>query len=50
MRRFDLEKCTEGAVQLPLQKWKIEQVWPIEQSPVGAEEVLQGNCVEERAP
>lgn len=35
---------------LSLQKWKIEQAWPIEQSPVGAEQVLQelGNCVEER--
>lgn len=33
-----------------LQKWKIEQGWPIEHSPVGAEQVLQelGDCLEER--
>lgn len=54
MRRFDLKSCSaEGAVHVSLQKWKMEQAWPIEQSPVGAEQVLQelGNHVEEgRAP
>lgn len=39
-----------SSVSVSLQKWKIKQGWPIGQSPVGAEQVLQelGNRVEER--
>lgn len=31
-----------------LQRWRIKQVWPIEQSPEGGDQVLQelGNCQE----
>lgn len=52
--RFDLEKGhgAEGEVHVSLQKWKMEQAWPMEQSPVGAEQVLQelGNHVEGAEP
>lgn len=39
-------------MHVSLQKWKMEQAWPMEQSPVGAEQVLQelGNHVEGGEP